>query len=896
MRRHESRDRRVAPSLEVHGTGPRQDGTAKTRQADIYPRRRPLVVAIMALLAAYATAVMPVSSAVAAPAKPATYAAPATPVTYQEPYRPQFHFTPARNWMNDPNGLVYYKGEYHLFYQYNPFGDTWGNMSWGHAVSRDLVHWEHLPVAIPMEGDELIFSGSAVIDKDNTSGFGTRTNPPMVAIYTSARPGSQAQSLAYSLDRGRTWTKYAGNPVLDIGSGEFRDPKVFWYAPQRKWVMTVALALEHKISLYSSPDLKQWTHMSDFGPANAVGGAWECPDLFPLAVDGGRRTKWVLIVSINPGGIAGGSGTQYFVGDFDGTTFRADNQLGPYTPPAGDLYQGFEGQTFGDWTTTGTAFGDGPATGNVPPQNGVSGFIGTGLANSFHGGDAAKGTLTSPTFTITRPFLNFLAGGGTHPHDPTTVDTPPPTGTVFADFEGDTYGAGWTATGTFAGTRPPSGTIGDQQPVSGYEGTQLVNTFIDHDTGTGTISSPTFTITTDYINFLIGGGNHPNPGSTTNPPTAVNLVVNGTVVRTATGHDSEALNWTNWNVSELDGQTAHIEIVDQNTGGWGHILADQITFSDQPAFPRSIETSVNLLVDDKVVRSATGANSEQLDWTGWNLTDLIGQTAQIQLVDNNTGGWGHLLADNFMFSDQPALSVVQRSSWMDYGKDFYAAVTWNNVPDGRRIAIGWMSNWNYAGVTPTSPWRSAMSVPRELTLRTLDGRVQLVQQPVRELHSLRIGRPYHRERITIRPDTTIAVPVRGKALEIDARLRLGTADRVGLKVRTGPGEETVIGYDVVTHEVYVDRTRSGVSEFSPDFPGIQRAPLAAHNGTVHLRILVDWSSVEVFADRGQTVVTDQIFPSPDSEGLQAFAVGGHARIASLDVWRLRSAWTHRHGH
>ena len=215
--------------------------------------------------------------------------------------------------------------------------------------------------------------------------------------------------------------------------------------------------------------------------------------------------------------------------------FRADNQLGPYTPPAGDLYQGFEGQTFGDWTTTGTAFGDGPATGNVPPQSGVSGFIGTGLANSFHGGDAAKGTLTSPTFTITRPYLNFLAGGGTHPHDPTTVDAPPPTGTVFADFEGDTYGAGWTATGTFAGTRPPSGTIGDQQPVSGYEGTQLVNTFIDHDTGTGTISSPNFTITTDYINFLIGGGNHPNPGSTTNPPTAVNLVVNGTVVRTATG-------------------------------------------------------------------------------------------------------------------------------------------------------------------------------------------------------------------------------------------------------------------------------------------------------------------------------------------------------------------------
>ena len=214
---------------------------------------------------------------------------------------------------------MYYKGEYHLFFQYNPFGSQWGNMSWGHAVSRDLVHWQQLPVAIPMEGDELIFSGSAVVDKDNTSGFGTRRNPAMVAIYTSARPGSQAQSLAYSLDRGRTWTKYAGNPVLDIGSGEFRDPKVFWYAAQHKWVMAVSKALEHKISLYSSPDLKTWTHMSDFGPANATGGAWECPDLFPLAVDGNRhKTKWVMIVNINPGGIAGGSGAQYFVGDFDG--------------------------------------------------------------------------------------------------------------------------------------------------------------------------------------------------------------------------------------------------------------------------------------------------------------------------------------------------------------------------------------------------------------------------------------------------------------------------------------------------------------------------------------------------------------------------------------------------
>ena len=271
-----------------------------------------------ARLAAVATVLL--GSAVGAPA--------ANAAGYQELYRPQFHFTPAQNWMNDPNGLVYYKGEYHLFYQHNPFGNTWGHMSWGHAVSRDLVHWQHLPVAIPEEGDEAIFSGSAVVDHKNTSGFGTRRNPPMVAIYTSARPDDQNQSLAYSTDRGRTWTKYAGNPVLDDADREFRDPKVFWYEPEREWRMVAVKALQRKVAIYRSKDLKAWTHLSDFGPANAVGGAWECPDLFPLEVDGKRhKTKWVMLVSLNPGGIAGGSGMQYFVGDFDGTRFTADDAV-----------------------------------------------------------------------------------------------------------------------------------------------------------------------------------------------------------------------------------------------------------------------------------------------------------------------------------------------------------------------------------------------------------------------------------------------------------------------------------------------------------------------------------------------------------------------------------------
>jgi fructan beta-fructosidase len=833
--------------------------------------------------------------AVAVLAGGAGSAAAATSSSYQELFRPQFHYTPAKNWMNDPNGLVYYKGEYHLFYQYNPFGSQWGHISWGHAVSRDLVHWHELPVAIPEQGDELVFSGSAVVDKDNTSGLGTRHNPPMVAIYTAAKPGSQAQALAYSTDRGRTFKRYSGNPVLDIGSGEFRDPKVFWYAPAHEWRMVVSKAVERKIAIYRSPNLKDWTHLSDFGPANATAGVWECPDLFPLAVDGKRRkTKWVMIVNLNPGGIAGGSGAQYFVGDFDGTTFTADNRVGDYTPPQGDLYEGFEGSNYGAWSTTGDAFGNGPAAGNVPPQGGVSGYLGNGLANSFHNEDRGTGTLTSPTFTISRPYLNFLIGGGNHPHDPATSDAPAAGGTVFADFEvPDGYGAGWTATGTFAGTTAAHGTIGDQQPVSGYEGQQLVNTFIDHDNGTGHITSPDFEVTSDYINFLIGGGSHPYPGDAGNPPTAVTLVVDGQVVRSSTGQESEALNWTNWNVSELKGKTAHIDIVDENTGGWGHINADQFTFSDQPALPRSTETAVNLLVDGNVVRTATGPNSEQLDWAAWNLADLVGRSAQIQLVDRNTGGWGHLLADNFAFADQPAQSVLQRSSWMDYGKDFYAAVTWNDVPDGRRVAIGWMNNWNYAGAIPTDPWRSAMSVPRELALQTIDGQARLVQRPVRELHSLRGGRSFTQHHRKL-PQGTITLPVRGKALEIKADLRMGSAKQAGLKVRTGNGEETVIGYDAQTAELYVDRTRSGRVDFSRDFPGVQRAPLAARHGRIRLRVLVDWSSVEVFAGGGRRVITDQVFPSADSDGVELFADGGSATLDSLKVRHLRSSWATGH--
>jgi fructan beta-fructosidase len=251
---------------------------------------------------------------------------------YDQPFRPQFHFSPQKNWTNDPNGLVYFDGEYHLFFQYNPFGDLWGHMSWGHAVSPDLVHWKELPVAIPEEDGIMIFTGSTVVDEHNTSGFCTDGKPCMVAIYTGhtpeakPKPTLQTQNIAYSNDRGRTWTKFSGNPVLNLNMTDYRDPNVFWSEASRRWIMVVALPNDHKVYIYGSPNLKQWEKLSEFGPAGATGGQWECPDLFEARMNRSNETRWVMKIGINPGALQGGSGEQYFVGKFDGTRFVNENK------------------------------------------------------------------------------------------------------------------------------------------------------------------------------------------------------------------------------------------------------------------------------------------------------------------------------------------------------------------------------------------------------------------------------------------------------------------------------------------------------------------------------------------------------------------------------------------
>lgn len=256
------------------------------------------------------------------------FAANAQSLNNETLYRPAFHFTPQNGWMNDPNGMIFLNGQYHLFYQHYPDATVWGPMHWGHATSKDLVKWQHQPIALFPDSIGMIFSGSAVLDKNNTSGLGRNGIAPLVAIFTQHfMPGEKAgrvdfqnQSIAYSVDEGKTWIKYAGNPVLKTPSiKDFRDPKVIWHDPSQKWIMSLAVA-DH-VELYSSANLINWTKESELGKGQfAHGGVWECPDLLSFNVNG--KTIWVLLVSMNPGGPNSGSATQYMVGDFDGHVFK----------------------------------------------------------------------------------------------------------------------------------------------------------------------------------------------------------------------------------------------------------------------------------------------------------------------------------------------------------------------------------------------------------------------------------------------------------------------------------------------------------------------------------------------------------------------------------------------
>lgn len=486
----------------------------------------------------------------------------------REQHRPQFHFSPMAHWMNDPNGMVYHNGEYHLFYQYYPDGNVWGPMHWGHAVSTDLTRWQHLDIALYPDSLGYIFSGSAVVDRNNTSGFGTKENPPLVAIYTYHHPEQekegridyQTQGIAYSNDNGRTWKKYDKNPVLkNPGIKDFRDPKVFWHGPTGQWIMILAV-LDH-VQLFRSPDLKQWEKVSEFGvDQGSHGGVWECPDLFPLVVDG--KEKWVMLVSLNNGAPNGGSGTQYFIGSFDGKVFVNEN---------------------------------------------------------------------------------------------------------------------------------------------------------------------------------------------------------------------------------------------------------------------------------------------------------------------------------------PKEKIL----WIDFGTDNYAGVTWSDVPqhDGRRLFIGWMSNWNYANVVPTTVWRSAMTIPRELKLAQTPAGTRLVSVPVAELKGLR-GKEQHWEdkEISAPLDLSNAITQTG-LYEVIIDFNPGIKQGFALELSNGVGEKLFISFDKESNLLSIDRNQAGNHSFSEKFAGTHKAPREMEGAIQSLHLFVDHSSIELFIDNGLTVMTELMFPSEIFNRLTLHPdAKDSVNVKSISLYEINRIW------
>ena len=480
---------------------------------------------------------------------------------YSEKHRPQFHFSPPAHWMNDPNGMVYYKGEYHLFYQYYPDSTVWGPMHWGHAISKDLIHWQNLPIALFPDSLGYIFSGSVVVDKNNSTGFQKGAESPLVAIYTyhnmagekSGKTNFQTQGIAYSIDKGRTWKKYANNPVIkNPGLKDFRDPKVMWHDASKQWILTMAAGNE--IRFYRSLNLKNWELSGTFGKEEGShGGVWECPDLFEIKTGKGNETKWVLLVSIGSGAPNGGSGTQYFVGKFDGKTFINDNEK---------------------------------------------------------------------------------------------------------------------------------------------------------------------------------------------------------------------------------------------------------------------ETKL----------------------------------------------------------------------WLDYGTDNYAGVTWSNAPDNRRIFLGWMSNWQYAQTVPTKLWRSAMTLPRELSLQETAKGYQLFTKPVKETEALRMAGS----------NTNF---VSGKEynyslaeLQLQYDLEKSGNDDFGIELLNTKNESLRIGFNNLKNQFYIDRTNFSDKSFSKEFSAVHIAPRSANSKKMTLHLFIDHSSIELLADDGTVVMTEIFFPSEDFSKIRTFEKNGASHLQSGKLTELKSIW------
>ena len=627
----------------------------------------------------------------------------------QELYRPVFHYTPSYNWMNDPNGLVFYNGKYHLFYQYNPHGIHWGNMSWGHAISTDLVRWEEKPVAIPMQNGVMAFSGSVVVDWENTSGFGINGKPPLIAIYTGSST-VQDQRIAYSNDEGLTWTNYSQNPVIRSNNNQFRDPKVFWHKETQKWIMVVGLGYNNKVGLYRSTNLKNWTFVEAFGNTENISGFWECPDLFKLNVDNdSAKARWVLVHSI-----AAREHAQYFIGDFDGEGFHWAKSI-----PDGIVLTDFENNDYNGWTVTGTAFGSAPANGNIAPQKTVSGFLGNRLANSFANGDLSKGKIISPDFTIQRNYLSFLIAGGNH----------------------------------FAGT---------------------------------------------YIK----------------------LVVNGEVVKRATGTNDYYLKWKNWDVSNLIGKTAHIEIVDSVSTTWGHILIDHIIQS-------------NVMVDK--------VNSGQLD----HGEDFYGSQS---------------------FSDIPAADG--RRIWIGWLNNWTYAASIPTTP------------WKGMMSIPREVTLETHNGQVKLVQRPIDELKKLRKNGM-TINNRTIS--FINDKLNDNGLNNLNA-ASYKRFELKAKIAVSGQKGFSLKFKKKGSQFAEYVFDLVNKEIRFDRSKSGAFTYDGMFRRIQTAPLIVENGFIDMHLFVDNCSAELFASNGQVVMSNQIFPDSTSNKIEFTPLDEDLQVEEFSIW------------
>ena len=360
-------------------------------------------------------------------------------------------------------------------------------------------------------------------------------------------------------------------------------------------------------------------------------------------------------------------------------------------------------------------------------------------------------------------------------------------------------------------------------------------------------------------------------------------------MRTATGPEAGQLNWQSWDVSDFAGREARFQVHDDATGGWGHLTVDHLVLGAEPAQVRSDETCVSLVVDGEVVRTATGRNSENLDWVSWDVAEFAGREASVRIVDNNRFGWGHILVDQVMFSDAAAAPRIEGYDWLDWGRDYYATVSFSGAPDGRRVMLGWMNNWDYANDIPTGTWRSAMALPRDVALVTTERGPRLVQEVVPEFAELeQTGLAYTDAARPIASGSE-TLPVSGEVVRIDAVIAPGNADAVGLSVLGDDESATRIGYDVASARLFVDRRDSGNTGFHAAFPSFDDAPVELDDGRLALTVYVDRSSVEVFTGDGRTTITDQVFPNAGADAIGLWADGEGAMLESLTVTPLHGA-------